>query len=58
MAKNSNSSSVVNGSKSKVWFWAEDCRYSVILNQAKLQGWRLVRDEKSENSECSRKDIE
>ena len=48
MERKSNNGTMV-GSKSKVWFWAEDCKYQVILDNAKKQQWRLVRDERYES---------
>ena len=33
---------------SKVWFWASECRYEVILNNVKGLGWRLIEDERNE----------
>ena len=33
---------------SKVWFWASECRYDVILNNVKGLGWRLIEDERNE----------
>jgi hypothetical protein len=32
-----------------VWFWANDCRYSVILDRVASLGWSLIEDEKKEN---------
>ena len=35
-------------SSNNVWFWAPDCRYSVILNNVKEIHWKLIQDEKNE----------
>ena len=32
----------------RVWFWACECRYDVILDNVKGLGWRLVEDERNE----------
>jgi hypothetical protein len=32
-----------------VWFWANDCRYSVILDHVASLGWSLIEDERKEN---------
>ena len=50
--KKQHKGTVVNsnsGGKSKVWFWAPDCKYQVILNNAKKLNWKLVRDERNEH---------
>lgn len=31
-----------------VWFWANDCKYSVILDKVTSLGWVLIDDEKKE----------
>lgn len=33
----------------KVWFWDPECKYSVILDQVKKMGWKLISDEKNES---------
>lgn len=35
-----------------VWFWANDCKYSVILDRVQSLGWQLIEDEKKE-SRCN-----
>jgi hypothetical protein len=36
-----------------IWFWANDCKYEVILEQVKsLPDWKLIDDEKKE-SRCN-----
>jgi len=34
--------------KSKVWFWAQDCKYEVIFDNAKKLQWKIVREDKNE----------
>ncbi len=36
----------------RVMFWANECKYSVILNKVKELGWKRVKNEKSE-SKCN-----
>jgi hypothetical protein len=31
-----------------IWFWANDCRYSVVLDRVSSLGWVLIEDEKKE----------
>lgn len=33
----------------KVWFWANECKYDVILDNVKNVGWKLVHDERFES---------
>jgi tubulin polyglutamylase TTLL6/13 len=33
----------------RVWFWANDCKYEVILDNAKNINWVLITDEKYES---------
>jgi tubulin polyglutamylase TTLL6/13 len=47
---------IVNKSKIKkrkpntrVWFWASECRYEVITDNARGLGWKLVEDERNES---------
>ena len=37
---------------SRVWFWANECKYEVILDRVRKLGWRAVEDEKHE-SKCN-----
>lgn len=51
-SKKQNKGTVISsssGGKSKVWFWAPDCKYQVILNNAKKMSWKLVKDERNES---------
>ena len=32
----------------KVWFWANDCKYEVILETVKNRNWKLISDERLE----------
>ena len=34
--------------RTKVWFWQNDCKYSVIIDNVKLINWKLIDDEKNE----------
>ena len=33
----------------RVWFWAAECKYVVILDNVRGIGWRLVEDERHES---------
>jgi hypothetical protein len=35
-------------SNTKVWFWATECKYEVILENVRKLGWRLVEEERNE----------
>mmetsp|Transcript_4866 Transcript_4866/g.7408 ORF Transcript_4866/g.7408 Transcript_4866/m.7408 type:complete len:1136 (-) Transcript_4866:239-3646(-) len=35
-----------------VWFWANECRYDVILNKIESMGWKAIEDERKE-SRCN-----
>ena len=39
-------------SNSRVWFWANECKYEVILDKVRAMGWKAVEDEKYE-SKCN-----
>ena len=32
----------------RVWFWASECRYEVIMDKVRGLGWKLVEDERNE----------
>ena len=34
--------------KNRVWFWANECKYEVILDNVKNRKWKLIQDEKYE----------
>ena len=35
--------------KNRVWFWANECKYEVILDNVKAKKWKLLHDEKYES---------
>jgi hypothetical protein len=35
--------------KNKIWFWGEDCKYEVILENARKLQWKIIREDKNEN---------
>ena len=46
------SNGIVNkksSNKNRVLFWSTDCRYEVIINNAKKLKWRVITDEEKEN---------
>jgi hypothetical protein len=53
MIKNTEEQAVIKRPKSakkakKVWFWAPECKYTVILNKVKSIDWKLINQEKNE----------
>lgn len=36
--------------KTRVWFYAPECRYDVVLERARKFGWKLVTDDKNEHN--------
>ena len=35
--------------RKKVWLWAGECKYDVILDTAKESGWKVQEDERNES---------
>eukprot|EP00607_Mallomonas_marina_P002526 CAMPEP_0182433974 /NCGR_PEP_ID=MMETSP1167-20130531/66783_1 /TAXON_ID=2988 /ORGANISM="Mallomonas Sp, Strain CCMP3275" /LENGTH=371 /DNA_ID=CAMNT_0024623301 /DNA_START=60 /DNA_END=1172 /DNA_ORIENTATION=+ len=56
MSSTQNSRNIVYARKkpndNRVWFWANECKYEVILDKVRSIGWKLVEDEKNE-SRCN-----
>lgn len=36
--------------RTRVWFWADECKYEVVLGRARSLGWKLITDEKNEHN--------
>jgi hypothetical protein len=47
-ANNTKRPKSANKKSKKVWFWATECKYTVILNKVKSLEWKAVTQEKNE----------